>query len=568
VRGNYNRVEVFGEETVRAIAAGEINPEETLFVVSSPGRPYEYVYGKLTEFYRSQGIPIGEIESKVAEHFIWIGEANTASAKKAGKMKILRRFNPAEGLLVLLALADVNIKGFLEGVKKGMVMCREKDVNNNPGAQLLILQEVMKKAGRNRILLVLPEELKGFCRAWRELISLTGREGKGIIPILEGELVSPESYGKNTAFIHVNVGAGLRARPSGSTDMALTSLRKAGYPVFEIPLGSREDIGALFYISEFASVASSPMGINRFRKVSSVETLSSAEAVGYQSEGIPSGVAASFSLRKNEPFSEYRFGPEALGGKATNVVAVDLDTFLEIDISKKATASEMGRELRVRLKSIGALKVMKNIIDAAKEEGNPKRVNFAFICSEEGVSKEVIDRMLRDHMSAFGLSTEDVARIINKKLIIDREALKKAGGIVGISRTQKKISAEAVFSIITERLLGRTGGNGIKVSIVTDSEKRWQRARQREIKEKILWVLLNPAGAGEVLSTAAGLVVAIEGKVSQWLMEFIEKKYPGRAEELLPQIRKDGMIILPATRVDESYLEEIKDQEKVYKIEA
>ncbi|MDH5174216.1 MAG: hypothetical protein OEW43_03035, partial [Elusimicrobiota bacterium] len=568
VRGNYNRVEVFGEETVRAIEAGEINPEETLFVVSSPGRAYEYARARLIEFYRSQGISIGEIESKVAEHFIWIGEANTASAKKAGEMKILRRFNPAEGLLVLLALADVNIKGFLEGVKKGMVMCREKNVNNNPGAQFLILQEAMRKAGRNRVFLVLPGELEGFGKAWRELISLTGREDKGIIPILEGELASAESYGKNTAFIHVNVGAGLRARPSRNTGVALASLRKAGYPVFEIPLRSRKDIGALFYVAEFASAASYFMGIDRSTKVGGVETLSPVEEVGYQSEEASPAVAASFSLRKNEPFSEYRFAPEVLGGKATNVVAVDLDTLLEMKLHKEATASGMGTELRVRLKSIGALKVMKNIIDAAKEEGNPKRVNFAFICSKEGVTKEVIDRMLRDHMSACGLSTEDVARIIDKELIIDREALKKAGGIVGISRTQNKISAEAVFSIITERLLGTTGGNGIEVSIVTDSEDKWQRARQREIKEKILWVLLNPAGAGEVLSTAAGLVVAIEGKISRWLMEFIEKKYPGKAKELLPQIRKDGMIILPATRVDESYLEEIRDQEKAYKVEA
>ncbi|NIM44377.1 hypothetical protein GTO27_02180, partial [Candidatus Bathyarchaeota archaeon] len=81
---------------------------------------------------------------------------------------------------------------------------------------------------------------------------------------------------------------------------------------------------------------------------------------------------------------------------------------------------------------------MKNIIDAAKEEENLKRINFAFICSEEGVAEDVIQQVLRDHMRACGLSTEDVARIINKKLIIDREALKKAGGIVGISRTQKK----------------------------------------------------------------------------------------------------------------------------------
>ncbi|MCK4802055.1 sigma-70 family RNA polymerase sigma factor, partial [bacterium] len=214
VRGNYKKVEVIEEETIRAIETKEINPEKTLFVVSYPGRPYEYVYAKLTEFYRSREVPIGEIKSKVSEHFIWIGESRKVSAEEAGKMKSLRRFNRAEGLLVLLKLQGVDIKRFLKGVKKGMAMCREMDVNNNPGAQLLILQEAMRKAGRNRILLVLPEELKGFAKAWGELISLLGREGKGIIPILEEELASPESYGKNTAFIAIRLNGTLKsARP-------------------------------------------------------------------------------------------------------------------------------------------------------------------------------------------------------------------------------------------------------------------------------------------------------------------------------------------------------------------
>lgn len=86
--------------------------------------------------------------------------------------------------------------------------------------------------------------------------------------------------------------------------------------------------------------------------------------------------------------------------------------------------------------------------------------------------------------------------------------------------------------------------------------------------ERILWVLLKPAGEGEVLSTATGLVVAIEGKVSKWLIDFIKKNYPEQAEKLLPRISRDGKIILPATPVDKNYLEEIRDQEKVYKVEA
>ncbi|MBA7531233.1 hypothetical protein ES705_23444 [subsurface metagenome] len=553
-------------EAVREKIESEINPEETLFVVSS-AEPVEYLYKKLTDIYKAQGIPAGEIASQVGKHFVAIAETNTPFAKEAGEKKFLRTFNVPEGIsgssaifsegaLFILALAGVDIKGFVESGREGMEMCREERPEENLAIKLAAFQEVMRQAGR-QIVLVLPEELGGFGEVWQGVISPLGKEGKGIIVIGEEELAAGRRFGENAAFIRLKVG---REKES----LAIEQLREAGYPVLEITVPGKESIGALSYVAGFATALSYLMEISPTRK--DIES-SLAKAVGYQLEGIPSGVAASFSLRKNEPFSEYQFGPEAFGGEVTNVVAVDLRSVLEMELDEKATPSEMRRELRVRLKSIGALQVMKNIIDAAKEEENLKRVNVAFICDKEGVTKEVMELMLRDHMSACGLSTEDVAKIINKKLIIDQETLKKAGGIVGISRTQKKISAEAVFSIITERLLGSTDGNGIKVSIVTDSENRWKKDGDGEIMERILWVLLNPEEEGEILSTAAGLVVAIEGRVSKWLIEFIEKNYPGRANELLPQIRKDGMVILPAAPVDEKYLEKIRSQEKVYQIQ-
>jgi len=548
---------------------GKINLEKTLFVVSSPTpgptrEAYKHFYNQLAKLYRSQGILSEEIASKVGKHFVAIAEANTPFAEEAGKKRFPKIFTEEKGVaysifsyggLVPLALAGVNIERFVESGKMGKVMCGKEKLEENPGVKLALFLEEMREVGR-QIVLVFPEELKGFGEVWQEQISPLGKEGKQIIVIGKEELAAGGRFGEDAAFIRLKVG-------KEKESLAIEQLEEAGYPVLEITLRGKEATGALFYVGRFATALRYLMRISPTEK--SIES-SPAKAVGYRSESIPLAVAASLSLREGEPLSEHKFGPEALGGKITNVVAVDLSTLVEMDLEEEPTHSMLKRTLRVRPKSMGALKVMKNIIDAAKEEDNPRRVSFAFVCDKEGVTEEVIDRMLRDYMSACGLSREDAARIINEKLIIDREALKKVGGIVGISK--KKISAEAVFSIITERLLGKTGGNGIKVSIVTDSEDKWQRAKQREIEEKILWVLLSPAGAGEVLSTAAGLVVAIEGKVSKWLIEFIEKKYPGRTKELLPQIRKDGMIILPAAPVDKEYLDGIKAQETIYEIQA
>ena len=118
-------------------------------------------------------------------------------------------------------------------------------------------------------------------------------------------------------------------------------------------------------------------------------------------------------------------------------------------------------------------------------------------------------------------------------------------------------------------LTGRTDVNGTEIKIITDRESKWAKNGDRKMMERILWVVLTPAKEGEVLSAAAGLVVAIEGKATKWLREFIRARYPEKeAERLLSQISRDGKIILPATPVDEKYLEGINAEEKVYKVQA
>jgi hypothetical protein len=282
------------------------------------------------------------------------------------------------------------------------------------------------------------------------------------------------------------------------------------------------------------------------------------------------GVAASFSLREAERLSEYGVKPEVVQYKGTKVFVFDFESLFEIEPVREATPSRMSIELKVKPKSRGVFRVMERIVNVAKEEENLEGVKFAFVSNRRDVSREVMEEMLRDYMSGYGISGEVVARVIDNNFIIDERELREEGGIVGILRSVK-ISMRAVFSIINERLLltGRTDGNGTEIKIITDSESRWEKDGTRKMMEKILWVVLNPAKEGEVLSTAAGLVVAIEGKVSQWLIEFIKARYSEEeTTRLLPQITRDGTFIVPATPVDEKYLEGMKAEERIYKVQA
>jgi hypothetical protein len=600
VRGRYERVVVIGEEArlytkvaatigerrghpglyvlesthpeaVREKMESEINPEETLFVVSSP-EPVEYLYKKLTEFYKAQGIPAGEIASQVGKHFVAIAETNAPLAEEARKMEFLRTFNVPEGIsgssaifsegaLFVLALAGVDIKGFVESGKEGMEMCREERPEENLAVRLVAFREAMRQAGR-QIVLVLPEELAGFGEVWQGVISPLGKEGKEIIVIGEEELAAGRRFGKKTAFIRLKVG---REKES----LAIEQLREAGYPVLEITLRGKEAIGALSYVAGFATTLSYLMEISPTKK--GIES-SPAEDVGYQLEkvSLAKAVDSHLSIEKGEPLSEYPVRPEVVKYKGIKVFVFDFESLFNIESVKEATPSRMGIELKVKPKSKGVFKVMEKIVKATEEVGNLDGVKFAFVSSRRDVTREVMEQMLKDYMSAYGLSANVVAGVIDNNFIINERELREAGGILG-KPGSRKISTKAVFSLINEKLLltGRTDGNGTEIKIITHSMDRWRKDGRREMMERILWVVLRPAEEGEVLSTAAGLVVAIEGKVSKWLREFIKSRYPREeAEKLLSQIQKGNTIILPATPVDEEYLKGIEAQEKVYRVQA
>ncbi|NIO18122.1 hypothetical protein GTN42_01565 [bacterium] len=159
-----------------------------------------------------------------------------------------------------------------------------------------------------------------------------------------------------------------------------------------------------------------------------------------------------------------------------------------------------------------------------------------------------------------GLTPDVVGSIVNEGLIIDRET-------AGIVDPSGRISAERVCSFITEKLLGDTEGNGIDFNIITTDVDGWKKDVDSRMVKKVLWMVLEPAKEGQALATPEGLVVAIEGKASRWLKEFIRSRYAAEdAERLISQLEGGkGNIILPARPVDNR---EIEAEWDVYKSQA
>jgi glucose-6-phosphate isomerase len=116
------------------------------------------------------------------------------------------------------------------------------------------------RSRRDKLTIVASRELASFGDWVEQLIAeSTGKEGRGIVPVIGESLGSVESYGKDRLFIH------LRLKGSQDADSGLAVLERAGHPVVRIHLEDLYDLGAQFFLWEMATaVAGHLLKINPF----------------------------------------------------------------------------------------------------------------------------------------------------------------------------------------------------------------------------------------------------------------------------------------------------------------
>jgi glucose-6-phosphate isomerase/transaldolase/glucose-6-phosphate isomerase len=89
----------------------------------------------------------------------------------------------------------------------------------------------------------------------------TGKDGKGIVPVIDEPVGSPDAYGEDRTIVylrHVD-------EPDPEADAAVDALAKAGMPVITRSIHGPTDLGRLFFFAEFAiAVAGWVLGVNPF----------------------------------------------------------------------------------------------------------------------------------------------------------------------------------------------------------------------------------------------------------------------------------------------------------------
>jgi len=133
--------------------------------------------------------------------------------------------------------------------------------DENPAAALGAIMAECVLAGRDKLTFVTDQTLSALGLWIEQLIAeSTGKEGKGIIPVVGELLGSPSAYGNDRLFVSISVGA-----QSGEIASKLKALEAAGHPVIYRKITDVYDLGAEFFLWEMATAfAGWRLGINPF----------------------------------------------------------------------------------------------------------------------------------------------------------------------------------------------------------------------------------------------------------------------------------------------------------------
>jgi len=159
----------------------------------------------------------------------------------------------------------INITRLLDRAESMRNQCMsDVAIQENPGALLGAITGTMALLGRDKLTLITSPAINSFALWLEQLIAeSTGKEGKGIIPVVDEPLMEPADYGKDRLFACLR----LRNEQNSAIDRTIKSIESSGQPVILFELGDIYDLGAEFFRWEFATaVAASLLGINPFNQ--------------------------------------------------------------------------------------------------------------------------------------------------------------------------------------------------------------------------------------------------------------------------------------------------------------
>ena len=175
-----------------------------------------------------------------------------------GRYSVLSDFG-----MVPAAAIGIDTRAFLENTAEMVRSCAASAPPvENPGVILGAILGTAQRRGRDKVTVIASRGIADF-GAWLEqlLAELTGKLGKGIVPVDAEPLGAPSVYGNDRVFAYLR----LAADQDAEQERAVAALEAAGHPVVRITVSDVMQLGQEFFRWEMATaVAGSIIGINPF----------------------------------------------------------------------------------------------------------------------------------------------------------------------------------------------------------------------------------------------------------------------------------------------------------------
>lgn len=295
-------VDTTDPDAVRARTA-QLDLRTTLIVVATKSGNTVETLSAFKFLYNRTAALVGP--DRAGEHFIAITDPGSALATLAATHGFRRTFlnDPNIGGryaalslfgLVPAALVGVDIERLLNS--SVTAACNAESANcpvegDNVAARLGVTIGELAKAGRDKLTFILSPALASFGDWVEQLIAeSTGKEGRGILPVVGEPVGLPFVYDRDRVFVH------LAMSQDHANDESLRLLEEASHPVITMRLDDLYDLGGQFFLWEMATaVAATRLHIQPFDQpdVEAAKQLARRMVSSYSQRGtLPAGKTA------------------------------------------------------------------------------------------------------------------------------------------------------------------------------------------------------------------------------------------------------------------------------------
>jgi transaldolase/glucose-6-phosphate isomerase len=252
--------------------AERLDPRRTIVIVSTKSGTTVETLSLFKFFYNWVADAVGKEEA--GKHFIAITDPGSPLVDIGTRYRFRLGFLNAPAMggryaaissvgLVPAALIGMDLGQLLDRARAMARLCKPSNSMKeaeNPGALLGACMGALAQVGRDKVTFIISAQVASFGDWLEQLIAeSTGKEGKGILPVIGEDIGAPEEYGEDRLFVQLSL------EGDTTSDATLAALEQAGHPIVRILLGDPYDLGGQLFLWEMAvAVASHRLGINPF----------------------------------------------------------------------------------------------------------------------------------------------------------------------------------------------------------------------------------------------------------------------------------------------------------------